>query len=91
MGFQRRTDRTDVNYMLQPLDGGLTMIDEEVALIAYRERRIPLVRIREKWHKLEAPDIDTIRNSAAKLATIDNPLVRLQNDVIEWIGDLPFN
>ena len=89
--LQSETDKTDNYYMFQPRDDDLTLIDEEVCLIAYQERKVSLPRIREKWHKLEAPDIDTIRNSAAKLATIDNPLLRLQNDVIEWIGDPQFN
>ena len=67
-------------------DDKLTLIDEEVALIAYRGGKIPLISIKEKWHKFDSPGIDIIRNSAGKLATMDNPLLRLANDVIEWIG-----
>ena len=65
----------------------LTPIDEEVALIAYREKTLPMIRVKEKWHNFDSPSIDKLRNSAAKLATTDYPLLRFQNDVIEWIGD----
>ena len=67
-------------------DDKLTLIDEEVALIAYRGKKVPLICVKEKWHAFDSPDIDIIRNSAGKLATMDNPLLRLQNDMIEWIG-----
>ena len=65
----------------------LSLTDEEVALIAYREKKIPLIRIKEKWHNFDCPSADVIRNSAAKLATMDNPKIAFNNDVIEWIGD----
>ena len=68
-------------------DDKLTLIDEEVALIAYREKKIPFIRIKDEWHNFDCPGIDIIRNSAAKLATMDNPKIALNNDVIEWIGD----
>ena len=65
----------------------LTLIDEEVALIAYRGKRIALFRVKEKWHNFDSPSIEVIRNSAAKLATTDDPKITLNNDVIEWIGE----
>lgn len=65
----------------------LTFIDEEVALIAYREQRIPLAKIQDKWHNFGCPTVDKLRNSATKLATVDYSLIRLENDVVEWIGE----
>ena len=65
----------------------LTLIDEEVALIAYREKKIPLLSVKEKWHSFDSPSIDIIRNSAGKLATMDDSKVTLNNDVIEWIAE----
>ena len=65
----------------------LSLTDEEVALIAYQEKKIHLIRIKEKWHNFDCPSADVIRNSAVKLATMDNPKIAFNNDVIEWIGE----
>ena len=65
----------------------LSLIEEEVIFITHREGRVPLIQIAEKWHSLSCPSLDELRNIAAKLATMDYSLLRLQNDVIEWIEE----
>jgi hypothetical protein len=82
-----RSVRSKCTETKEEKKGDLTLIDEEVALIAYQEKKIALVRIKENWHSFDSPSIDKLRNSAVKLATMDYPLLRVQNDVIEWIGD----